>query len=77
MNDLPRRRSPGWVRAMPSRPIHGILGKFQRSRTSEDLSEPQEWLWDVLISELEYRHRRTRPVSARCCCDFCLPPFCP
>lgn len=52
-----------------------MVGRFAREREHLDLTEPQEWLWDALISELEYRHRTTRPAIARCSCQYCVPPF--
>jgi hypothetical protein len=44
-------------------------------RTSEDLSEQQEWLYDACVSELEYRRRVTRPIWRCCSCRYCVPPF--
>lgn len=70
-----RRRSPAWVRAMPSRDLHGILGRFDRQRTGQDLSDGQEWLYDACVSELEYRRRQTRPIWQACACRYCIPPF--
>lgn len=75
MPDPARRRSPLWVRQLPSRTLHGIAGRFQRQRASADLTAAQEWLWDALISELEYRHRTTRPAWQRCSCALCVAPF--
>lgn len=70
-----RRRSPGWVRALPSRELHAIALRFRRQQESEDLTEPQEWLWRGLVSELEYRRRVTRPFWMQCSCELCIPPF--
>lgn len=70
-----RRRSPMWVRQLDSQTIHAMCGRFARDRRSADLTEAQEWLWDGLISELEYRHRHTRPAYQRCSCEYCVPPF--
>lgn len=70
-----RRRSPGWVRSMTSAGLHGILGRFDRQRQGQDLSEGQEWLYDACVSELEYRRRTTRPMWRACACRYCIPPF--
>lgn len=77
MTDQPltRRRAPAWVRAMPSRDLHGILGRFDRQRVGQDLSDGQEWLYDAAVSELEYRHRAEGQVWKRCSCRYCIPPF--
>ena len=72
---LLRRRSPAWVRALPSHTLHAMAGRFRREQETADLTEPQEWLWRALISELEYRHRTTRPAWRRCSCELCVPPF--
>jgi len=70
-----RRRSPAWVRAMTSRELHGVAGHLNAERLSADLSDRQEWLWDAVVSELEYRRRRaTWPVRS-CTCYLCLGPF--
>jgi len=60
---------------MTLRELHGLAGRFARDRRSVDLSAAQEWLWDALISELEYRRRTTRPSWQRCSCELCVPPF--
>jgi len=60
---------------MTSEDLHAIVGRFQRQQADKDLTERQEWLWDAIISELEYRHRQTRPAWQRCSCEFCVPPF--
>lgn len=46
-----------------------------RLRTSEGISDAQEWLWDAVISELEYRRRRDRGRIVACSCMLCIPPF--
>jgi hypothetical protein len=51
--------------------------RMNRNRTSADLTEHQEWLYDAIISELEYRRRNTRPVWRACACFLCVPPFDP
>jgi hypothetical protein len=70
-----RRRSPQWIREKPSRDLHGIAGKFQRGRTTGDLSEAQEALWDCCISELEWRFRHPSPEWPYCTCEFCFFPL--
>lgn len=73
--DPTRRRSPQWVRDLDSRVLHAMAFRFNADRQSEDLSDAQEWLYDALISELEYRHRRATNIRDRCSCELCLPPF--
>ena len=70
-----RRRSPLWVRQSASPALHAILGRFDRMRTGEDLTDAQEWLYDRCVSELEYRRRQTRPIWQACSCRYCIPPF--
>ena len=70
-----RRRSPLWIRETPGSELHAIVGSFDRRRVSEDLSRKQEWLYDAVISELEYRRRNTRPIWSCCSCRYCVPPF--
>lgn len=70
-----RRRSPGWVRDMSSRELHAIAERFNRLRPSQDLSERQEWFYDAIVSELEYRRRVARPSWSACACYLCLGPF--
>lgn len=65
----------GWVREMSSRDVHAILGRFDRERTSADLTDRQEWLYDQCVAELEYRRRRARPIWSSCSCRYCIPPF--
>lgn len=75
MNPATRRRSPGWIRAYSSTSLHGLALRLMNLRTSEDLSDAQEWLWDAVISELEYRRRRARGSLQACSCMLCIPPF--
>lgn len=75
MSRPPRRRSPLWVRRLDDRVVHALAFRLNSQRTSEDLSEAQEWLFDACVSELEYRHRQSGPGRLRCSCALCLPPF--
>lgn len=70
----PRRRSPSWVREWPSKAIHAVLGRFDRMRRTQDLSDAQEWLYDACISELQYRRRIARPTWTACSCWYCFEP---
>lgn len=70
-----RRRSPAWVRQMDARQLHATAGKLQRLRATDGVSVRQEWLWDALISELEYRRRREKDPWKMCLCEFCCDPF--
>lgn len=72
---LERRRSPGWVRAMSDRELHQIGFRFQHQRQEQDLSRQQEWLFDAVVSELEYRRRHARPTWSACSCELCFSPF--
>lgn len=72
---LTRRRSPGWIRAYSSRSLHGLAMRLMNLRSGEDLSDAQEWLWDAVISELEYRRRRDLGRVRACSCMLCVPPF--
>lgn len=77
-SDLTRRRAPAWVRAYSDRSLHGLGIRLQRDMRHIDISAGQQWLFDAVVSELEYRHRRTRPTARRCSCELCVPPFpCP
>lgn len=71
-----RRRSPQWVRAMSSQQLHSIGGKLQRERfEGGGISDRQEALWDAVISELEYRRRRSKSIWDTCSCQLCVSPF--
>lgn len=74
-DDLTRRRSPGWVRAYSSPALHGLALRLMNLRRGENLSDAQEWLWDAVISELEYRRRRALGTVKACSCMLCVPPF--
>lgn len=70
-----RRRSPLWVREMSSRELHAIAFRFNYDRMTDVLSDPQEWLYDALVSELEWRRSRARWPEHRCSCEICWGPF--
>lgn len=70
-----RRARALWVRDTSSRDLHAILGRFDRDRTTADLTQRQEWLYDQCVAELEHRRRVTRPIWACCSCRYCIPPF--
>lgn len=70
-----RRRSPLKTAALSSAALHGIAGSLRKQQYQRDLSSAQEWLWDVVLAELETRHRRTRGTLQCCCCDLCRAPF--
>jgi len=55
--------------------LHGIAGSFFRQMQQRDLSSRQEWLFEQVCAELEYRRQRTRPIWRCCSCQFCVPPF--
>lgn len=75
LDEQRRRRSPGWVRQMSTREVHGLAGRLDREQRTQDLSEGQEWLWRAVISELEYRWRHPRGLELRCSCEWCVAPF--
>lgn len=70
-----RRRSPQWVRDLSERELHQVAFRLHHERTEADLSRGQEWLWEALVSELEYRRRRARWPERRCSCELCFAPF--
>lgn len=67
-----RRKSPIWCRELDSRSLHGIAGKLQRKGMAEGLSEREEWLWAVVISELEWRNTHGSAEWPFCSCEFCF-----
>jgi hypothetical protein len=69
------RTGPVWLRETDSRALHALLGRFDRLRTSQDLSLAQEWLYDRAVEELEWRRRTARPVWRSCSCRYCVAPF--
>jgi len=70
-----RRRSPQWIRDLSSNELHALAHHFNHVRPTVDLSDRQEWLFDTLIMELEWRRRTFRPAWAACACMLCIPPF--
>ena len=70
-----QRRGPVWLRETASPALHAILARFDRDRTTADLSDAQEWLYDRAVEELEYRRRTARPIWTCCSCRYCVPPF--
>lgn len=74
-DSLLRRRSPLWVREATTRALHGIALKMNHGRTLFELSDPQEWLWDAIISELEWRNAHPLEFGLRCSCYLCVSPF--
>lgn len=70
-----RRKSPQYVREMTRAQLHGTAMKFQRQRQNDGLSASQEWLWDAIISELEWRHLHQLDGQERCFCELCWVPY--
>lgn len=71
---VPRRTAPSWVQEATSPALHGIAGRFLRLRAVEGLSERQEWLWDQVIGDLEWRYFDELRPLLRCSCSLCTPP---
>ena len=69
-----RRRSAWWLRELPQQSLHRIGGKLYNLAQVQDLSEGQERLWSMVLSELEYRARKITPAD-RCTCLLCCAPF--
>lgn len=63
------------VGQMESSQLHGLAIKLQRSAQIEDWSRGQEYLWGLVIAELEHRWLSTPPGGRRCSCELCVPPF--
>lgn len=72
---LTRRRSPGYVRAMSDRALHGLGARLRRDFATVGLTEQQDWLLSGVISELEYRRRVERDPWKQCACELCMSPF--
>jgi hypothetical protein len=73
--DPARRRSPQWVRDMEDRELHAVAFRLQHERMQAGLTDAQEWLFDALVSELEFRRRRATWPSRKCSCELCIGPF--
>jgi hypothetical protein len=63
------------MRSQPSTNLHAIAIKLQRRSRTEDLSDRQEWLFNLLCHELELRQRIGPPEYPRCNCELCVSPF--
>lgn len=70
----PVSRRLSQIRNAHSDTLHGIAGSLRRRQYETDLSEAQDWLWSVVVAELERRHLALRP-GLRCWCDLCVQPF--
>lgn len=69
-----RRRAPGWIRDQSQVALHRLAGKLANLEQEQDLSVRQEWLFGVVLNELEYRSRQMLWWQ-RCSCRFCAEPF--
>lgn len=58
---------------MGLRELHGIAMRLHRIEWEEsvELTDRQAWLFDAVISELQYRARRAHPLR-RCTCWLCM-----
>lgn len=66
------------MREWSDRELHAVGMRFNIDRKTEDLSLEQEWLYDAIVSELEYRRRRAIRAhrwQEQCSCFLCLGPF--
>lgn len=75
---MPRRPRNRSVQAQDSTVLHSIAGLWERARLENggELSEKQEWYWDLIIAELEWRSARERKAGhLGCVCRFCVSPF--
>lgn len=70
-----RRRSPAYVREWSSETLHAVAGRLTNIAQQADLSEAQNYLWDCVIAELEYRFRHRSAQWPWCSCELCVPPF--
>lgn len=70
-----RRRSPQWVRDMSHRDVHAVAIRLLNSQHFADWTPGQRWLWEALVSELEYRRRSARWPDRKCSCELCFGPF--
>lgn len=72
---LPPRRAPLWIQAMEDREVHATAGRLVRETRSADLSDPQDWLLDRLLEDLQWRRRAAlRLRQWPCTCWLCVPP---
>lgn len=69
------RHAPYWVRQLGSSQLHGLALKLRNSFWAGDASLKQEWLFDVVCNELEWRSARPGRGYRRCVCELCMPPF--
>lgn len=67
-----RRKSPLWVRESTHRELHGIAGRLVLEQHHHELSRGQEWLWEAVVSELEWRFLHPGPQWEWCCCSLCF-----
>ena len=70
-----RRTAPQWVRDLDQREAHAIAFRLLHDQTHSNLTQPQEWLLEVLLADLEYRRSRARWPEHRCSCSICFAPF--
>lgn len=72
-----RRRSPGWVRALPLSDCHALALKLRSKFWAGESTSAEDWLFAGVVSELEYRHRQAlrKGPERPCCCELCLGPF--
>lgn len=71
----PRGRRSQWLRDQESRDLHAIALHLRNLFWEGRSSERQDWLFDNVVAELEWRHDHTRPVYLRCECELCHHPF--
>lgn len=69
------RHAPLWVQDLDIRQVHAIAFKLNAERTTAELSDAQEWLFDLLVDDLDYRRRNTTWPERRCSCSLCWNPF--
>lgn len=69
-----RRRSPFWIRQMTSQDLHALALAVRNRQQHRDLTLKECWLFDTIISELEYRARNWKTGWRWCTCELCTPP---
>lgn len=57
---------------MDSRTLHAIAGKFHRMQHACDLTTRQEWLWEQVDNELQYRRTSESRGWLKCSCWICF-----